>query len=387
MADDDLPRFPFSARGDEVAAQYRELPPVTRVRTNTGDVAWLVTGYDAARAVLGDARFSHSETARPGVPRQDTPTVPPEIITSMEVARSVGVRSEIMRALGPAAVEELRPLARATAGELLDGLVRSGPPADLFADFVAPLPTRVACAMAGLPFEDADTLDTWGQVGTSMSVHTPEELRASYEEYCAYLLVQTRAPRDGLLQRVHDVAVRSEIDVEQAVILAGAMFIVAQSTVGVLAHAVLTLLRDPGLMRRLHEDPALMPSAVEEFLRYALWVHDGIPRIATADVEVEGTPIRAGELVLLSLDIANRDPCAFAAPDRFDPARTPNPHLAFGLGHHYCPGTGFARMEMTEALSALVERLPDARLDGLAGRLDWHSALTIRRPVRIPARW
>ncbi|WP_067964617.1 cytochrome P450 [Nocardiopsis trehalosi] len=398
----ELPRFPFSERADDLPPQCRALlrehRPVVRVRTNTGDTAWLVTGYEAARAVFADERFSHARTTDPDVPRQDAPPIPASVANSWEVARQAGLRTEIQRAMAPPRVEEMRPWVRATADAMVAETVRQGPPADLLPGFASALPMAVATWLVGLPTADADRLTAWAHIASTTTVHPRHVLDANWAELRAYLAAQPDTPpegvRPGLLHRLRaanaaaDPALR--LSPEQLADLAGAFLGSSfASSAGVLPLATITLLQHPEARARLRDEPELTPAAVEELLRHALFIRDGLPRIATADIEVAGTLIRTGELVLVSPDTANRDPAAFTDPDRFDIDRPRTPtHLAFGHGHNHCPATGLARMELTEAVTALVRHLPaDARLGADPDALDWRPGLQVRIPGTIPVVW
>jgi hypothetical protein len=146
-----------------------------------------------------------------------------------------------------------------------------------------------------------------------------------------------------------------------------------ETTVNLIGNGVLALLRHPGTLDRLRAEPALVVPAVEELLRY-----DGpaqlVSRIACAEIALGGKTIRAGDSVLLGLGSANRDPEVFADPDRLDLERTPNPHLAFGLGTHLCPGAALSRLEARAALAGLIARFP---------RLRPGAAPPVRRPTAI----
>jgi len=146
-----------------------------------------------------------------------------------------------------------------------------------------------------------------------------------------------------------------------------------ETTVNLLGNGLLALLRDPPALARLAADPGLIGTAVEELLRF-----DSPPqfvaRTATVELELHGRTIRPGDTVLLGIGAANRDPTVFAEPDRLDLGRSPNPHLAFGLGPHACPGAQLSRIEARLAFPAVLHRFPDLRLAG---------APPVRRPTFI----
>ncbi|MFI2200517.1 cytochrome P450 [Streptomyces sp. NPDC020192] len=139
-----------------------------------------------------------------------------------------------------------------------------------------------------------------------------------------------------------------------------------ETTASMLSLGAVALLRHPDQLAALRADEALVPGAVEELLRYLTVVHIGLRRIATADVEIGGVTIRAGEGVVIALQAANRDPAVFTAPDTLDLTRDAGRHLAFGHGLHQCLGQSLARAELQIALPMLFHRLPGLRLEGPA---------------------
>ncbi|MFE9890610.1 cytochrome P450 [Streptomyces scopuliridis] len=140
-------------------------------------------------------------------------------------------------------------------------------------------------------------------------------------------------------------------------------------------------------MERLREHPELMPRAVEELMRCTLSIGDGLPRIALADVRVGEVLVRAGELVLVCVEGANFNPEQFDAPERFDIDRSPNPHMSFGSGPHFCPASLISRVHAAEALTALLERLPGLRLALPADQLVWRTGNIKRVPERLHILW
>jgi mycocyclosin synthase len=393
------PRFPFSCQGESLAEQYRTLQgacPVTRVRTNTGDLAWLVTGYAVARQVLGDERFDHGLTVDPGVPRQDTLAQSQSSITAQKRLVEVGLYAELMRCISPPQCAALRPQVRGTANRLLDDLLASGAPADLQAGYFRALPISVACEQFGFPLADRERFEQWERRALSLSTHTPQELQDSWREFCDYtvdLMESLDSAADGtVLGRL--LAVNRQIDPARRMSVAeladalGSLFIASYtSTSSVLSVGTVALLRQPAAWSRLCRPPGVNETALEELLRYALWIHDALPRIATEDVELGGVLVRAGDLVLMPVDAANRDPGVFTDPDVLDLDRTPNPHLSFGHGHNYCPGTSMARTVVTEAFSVLVQRLPGLRLAPRSEPITWRPAEELRMPDELWVEW
>ena len=155
-----------------------------------------------------------------------------------------------------------------------------------------------------------------------------------------------------------------------------------ETTVNLIANGTLALLRHPAQLERLRGEPSLATAAVEELLRWDS-PPQFISRVVAADVTLRDKTLRAGDTVLLGLGAANRDPGAFADADALDLARTPNPHVGFGLGTHFCPGAQLSRLEMRAALPALVTRFPALRL---AGDPVWRKTMILRGLERLPVR-
>ncbi|KJK60031.1 cytochrome P450 [Saccharothrix sp. ST-888] len=390
--------FPLSRRGDvlpEEAVRLREKHPVAKVRTMTGDDAWLVSSYALARQVLEDDRFSLKDTANPGVPRQYALTIPPEVVDNMGRINSAGLRNAVMKTLSPRADPELGGWLEAEAHRLIDRLVAQGAPADLRDGFAEPYSAALHCRLLGIPADD------WRRLTSGIDlafVTSPEPFEGSTPNWykdLGYLLDRLNAdpaPTDGLLgrfvelRRSPDVSDRVDDDLLATVALSlfGAGTV---STSAFLLHAVIALLQRPELADRLRSEPTVIAPAVEELLRYNLSIGDALPRLATADVQLGEVLVRAGELVLVLIEGANHDPEVFPEPERIDFDRASNPHLAFGAGRHFCPASALGRTHAEIALQALVERLPELRPALPIEQLAWRPGFIKRLPERLPVLW
>ncbi|MFF1907066.1 cytochrome P450 [Kitasatospora sp. NPDC058218] len=390
--------FPLSRRGDvlpEEANRLRAEQPVARVRTMTGDPAWLVSSYALAKQVLEDERFSLKDTANPGVPRQYALTIPPEVVNNMGNINSAGLRNAVMKTLSPRADKELDGWLRAEAHRLIDALVGQGAPADLRDGFAEPYSAALHCRLLGLPVEDWRRLMAGIDVAFLTSPVPFEGSAPNWYKDLAYVRDRLGAdpePTQGLLgrfaelRRSPDVSDRvgDELLATVALSLFGAG---AVSTSSFLLHAVLHLARRPELAERLRREPALIAPAVDELLRVNLSIGDALPRIALADVEVGEVLVKTGELVLVLVEGANHDPAVFPEPERIDFDRADNPHLAFGAGRHFCPASALGRTHAEIAITALVERLPGLRLALPVEQLAWRPGFIKRLPERLPVLW
>jgi cytochrome P450 len=216
---------------------------------------------------------------------------------------------------------------------------------------------------------------------------TPTERAA--DEFTAYMqpifLARRREPRDDLISAL--VAVEDEGQtLSETELLSLCMLILGaghETTTNLIGNAVLALLRHPSQRRRLQDDPSLIGSAVEEFLRYDSPVQL-TDRVATVDCEIAGQPIRRGQVVALLLGAANRDPSRFADPDRLDIGRQENHHLSFGHGAHFCLGAALARLEAQIAIATLLRRFPD--FDGERAPKEWKRSMVLRGPTKLRLR-
>ncbi|MET8683255.1 cytochrome P450 [Streptomyces sp. NPDC004732] len=392
-------QWPLSRRGDVVPAECEELrrdSPIARIRTLTGDDAWLVTSYALARQVLEDDRFSLRDTAAPDVPRQYALTIPAEAVNTMGNVNSAGLHQEVLRAFGPRTGPASAQWMSRRAHDLVDVMVEEGAPLDLRQRFAEPYSAALVCQVLGLPYKDGLRLMSGLDLGFVTSPVVFDGCTANWDKDFAFVLRHVRAPRNdqcGLIRRLcelRDDAQRDGGDLTDEMIAATVTSLFgagAMSTYVFLLHAVLTLVQHPDVVERLRKNPQAMPRAVEELMRCTLSIGDGLPRIARADVQVGEVLVRAGELVLVCVEGANFDPRQFPDPERFDLDRTGNNHLSFGAGRHFCPASAISRVHAAEALTVLVERLPRLRLALPADQLVWRTGNIKRVPERLPVLW
>jgi cytochrome P450 len=301
------------------------------------------------------------------------------------------LRGLVNRAFTPRVVEQLRPRIQQIVDELLD-VAAAGGEMDLVRDLAYPLPVTVIAELLGVPAEDRDRLKRWSDeltvvidpIGSGRSV---ESAAGAYAELSAYFeaVFEDRRlrPRDDLVSAL--VAAEQEGErLRGAELLALCALILGaghETTTNLIGNAVLALLRHPGERKRLQDDPSLMESAVEEFLRYDSPVQ-ATDRVASEDCEIGGQRIEAGRFVAVLIGAANRDPARFPEPDRLELGRADNRHLSFGQGVHYCLGAGLARVEAEIAIGSLLRRFPD--VSGSADPPGYVPSLTLRGPTALP---
>ncbi|MGY1433885.1 cytochrome P450 [Streptomyces reniochalinae] len=371
-------------------ALIRDQDGLPRVRLPYGEDAWLVTRYADARLVLGDSRFSRAESVRHDEPRQSEGRLTGGLL-SMDPPEHARLRTLVAKAFTVRRVEKLRPEIRALAEDLLRDMTEAGPPADLVDDFALPLPVGVICRLLGVPEADRPRFRVWSDNALSTSSLTAEQFEASRNELRAYmagLIDQHRAhPADDLMTAL--IEARDDRDrlseLELVDLCVGILVAGHETTASQIPNFLCVLLDHPEQFARLREDPSLVAGAVEELLRFVpLGVGAGQPRYATEDIDVSGTLVRAGDPVLVAIGAANRDALRFDRSGKLDITRTNNSHLGFGHGVHHCLGAPLARVELQEALRALLGMLPGVRL---AGDIDWKTAMLVRGPRSMPVRW
>jgi pimeloyl-[acyl-carrier protein] synthase len=304
------------------------------------------------------------------------------------------LRGLVSKAFTPRAVEILRGEIDAIVARLLDG-VRGKSTFDLMAEVAYPLPVLVICELLGVPEADRDRLGVWSaalaEALDNLTMHDPEVLArcnaaaTGLTEYFRDLVrIRRSAPRDDFLSGLIAVEEQGDRLTEDELLGTCVLLFFAghETTVNLIGNGTLALLRHPAELERLRAEPALLPNAVEELLRYDSPVQR-TGRTVLEEVEIGGHVLQAGYRVNLLLGAANRDPSQFSDPDRLDVTR-PNAsqHLSFASGMHYCVGAPLARLEAQLAIGALLRRFSDLRLaiDAPA----WRRTFVLRGLTALP---
>ncbi|HEX5403363.1 MAG TPA: cytochrome P450 [Pseudonocardiaceae bacterium] len=345
----------------------REQEPISRLKLPFGMQAWLVTGYDEAKAVLGKANgFSNDFTnliGSVGATEEQNPGglgfSDPPFHTRL---RRILTPEFTMRRLA-----RLTPRIAAIVEEQLDGMAAAAVdgPVDLAHAFALPIPSLAICELLGVPYEDREEFQRLGTARFDLFSGATASLGAITESL-TYLKDVVRKQREnpgdgllGMLVKEHGDAID---DTELAGLADGLLTGGLETTASMLALGALVLLQDEDAFRLVHDNDDAIDGFVEELLRYLTVVQVAFPRFARADMEVAGAAISKGDIVIVSLSGANRDAGLGTDMERFDPTRTPFPHFAFGHGIHRCIGAELARMELRAAYPALVRRFPKIRL-------------------------
>lgn len=372
----------------------RELRETAPVFHSASGNLWVLTRYEDCRALLRDPRFGSPE---PGEP---TSAITPAAVADDDRVRSMlflnppdhtRLRSLVSRAFTPRRVEGLRQSIAALTAEALDPLAASGG-GDIMDTLAFPLPANVISELVGVPRDDRDWLRPLvADLSATLEPLTSPEVRQkaveSGEKVRRYLhdLIEARRadPRDDLLSGLiaasdgDDRLSQEEVVVTTLLIYAAGF----ETTTNLIGNMVLTLLRRGDQLDRLRADRSLIPTAVDEVLRYESPVQlDG--RTAFENVDIAGHRIEKGQGVMTMLGAANRDPAAIDDPDTFDVGRDAVVLLSFGSGVHYCLGASLARLEGQVVLSQLLDRFP--RWELTEADPPWRSRLTLRGLERLP---
>ena len=321
---------------------------------------WGVATYSGVLAVERDAAtFSNAGGSRP-----DTGPLPWMI--DMDAPAHLQRRKLVNRGFTPARVRASAAHIGRLCDELIDTVCERGE-CDLVADLAAPLPMIVIGDMLGIPPDDRDDLLRWSDdmlaslSGDAERIEAAASAFGEFQDYALALIAARREqPGDDLVSVLVHAEVGgarlddSEIVFESLLLLVGG----DETTRHVISGGMEQLLRHPGEKQKLLDKPELMESAVEEMLRWVTPIKN-MNRTVAHDVELGGRDLHAGDKVLVLYESANFDEVHFVEPDRFDVARSPNDHLAFGFGAHFCLGASLARLEVATMVERLVHRLPD----------------------------
>jgi cytochrome P450 len=387
---------PFSPPDEYVA--LRAEAPLVRGRL-PGGPAWLVTRHAEALQVLADESVS-SDPERPGHPKHflhsdpppEGPKKRPGFFLDTDPPEHTRFRRLLIPEFSVRRIKAMRPGIRRTVDGLIDDMLAKGDRADLVEAFGLPVASLVICQLLGVPYEEREFFEsrTRTYVTASADPARGSEAAAAMQEISAFIselvTAAEEAPGDDMLGRVVAAGELSHAE------LVGMMLLLLmaghETTANMIPLSVLTLLRHPGQLRELRENPELWPAAVEELLRYHSIV-DWFPfdRVATRDMTVGGRRIKAGEAIYVLSASANHDERAFERPAEFDIHRDARHHIAFGHGVHQCIGQNLARAELEIALSTLFDRVPGLRVDVADDELSVKHDAVVFGMRTLPVAW
>jgi cytochrome P450 len=398
----ELPEFPMRRHApfdppDQYAA-LRADAPVTRAVLPGGRPAWLVSGHEHVRRLLADPRVS-SDRLLPGFPMV-VQVSQEQLRRSASFGRSLigadppehtAQRRMLITEFTVKRVQELRPRIEQIVADRIDAMLASGGPVDLVKELALPVPSLVICELLGVPYEDRDFFQGRTKVLIRRSTEPAEreavgaELRAYFDEL---ITAKEADPGDDLLGRL--IVRNRETGVFNHELLVGlsTLLLLAghETTANVIALGTLALLENQAQRAALVADPDRAPAAVEEMLRYLTIVEAGF-RVATADIELAGTTIKAGEGIVALGASANRDAAAFGHPDEFDITRGARHHVAFGYGIHQCLGQNLARTELDVVFRTLFQRIPNLELAVDMAEVPFKDDALIYGVYELPVTW
>jgi pimeloyl-[acyl-carrier protein] synthase len=358
---------------------------------------WVVTSYADVSTVLH--HFSATRTPTPdhlsSLGLSDLVPIAKVLVRQMlflDAPAHGRIRTLASKAFTPRRVEALRAHIEAITDSLLD-VVQARGRMDVIADLADPLPAIVTAEMLGLPVSDREQLTVWStEFAEALGnlQHNPDHsshLLKSLEDMCSYfhdaVEHHRKHPGDDLICALLHAEVDGDKLSEEEVVANSIMLMTGgqETTTNLIGNGVLTLLRNPEQWERLRADSQLIPSAIEELLRFESPIQY-TSRLAPKDVEMGGKTIRKGQAVIAIMAAANRDPERFGDPDRLDLSRENNRHLAFAVGPHFCFGAPLARLEGASAFKAMLRRMPNLRLE--PGPISWRQNLGFRGLTSLP---
>ena len=378
---------------DPVLTELMREGPVTRIRLPNGEGwAWLLTRHDDVRMVTNDPRFGREAVMDQPVTRLAPHFIPQRgAVGFLDPPDHTRLRRSVAAAFTAKGVERVRERSRRMLDELVDELVQDGPPADLTATVLTPFPIAVICELMGVPAADRQGMHTWTQLilSSSHGAKVSERARNEMGAYFADLIgLREGGSGEDVASLLGAAVSRGEVTLDEAVGLAVLLQIGGEAVTNNSGQMFYLLLTRPDLAERLRAEPEIRPRAIDELLRYIPHRNAvGLSRIALEDVVIAGVRIRAGDPVYVSYLSANRDPDVFPQPETIDFARSPNPHVSFGFGPHYCPGGMLARLESGLLVDALLDRLPGLRLAVPPEQVPFRKGALIRGPESLPVTW
>lgn len=359
----------------------RSVRPVMRMPTPgfDGPGVWFLTRYRDVHDCLRDPRFSADRVLAPIV-RDNLERLPAFVQQSAQGVRSMltmdppdhtRLRKLVNKAFTPRRIETLRGHIESIVAQLLDAVADSGR-MDVIEAIAAPLPAIVIAELLGVPPQDHRQFKAWASevvavVGTTTAGGGPPSMTPAAQQLFAYLAgiiaERRQEPRDDLISAM--IAAQEDDDAlsDNELLATSNLLLIAghETTTNLIGNGLLALLREPDQLELLRHDLNLVPTAVEELLRFDGPVQATL-RVAREDIQVGDQQLSAGSLVLVGIGAANHDPDIFEEPEHLDITRDPNPHLAFGFGVHFCLGAQLARLEGQIALRQVIERFPGLAL-------------------------
>ena len=385
--------FPFYAR-------LRAEAPVFRARAPRGQRPWLITRHDDVLAVLKDDRRFVKDMKAAMSPEQlrRAPKVPALFsalnrnLLSLDGADHDRLKVLVHKAFTPRMVEGMVSVTQTVTNAALDRAQRAGQ-MDLITDFALQVPLSIIGRILGVPEEENPKFNRGMKAFIAIGSGPNPLLIPPLLSFMTYLrgLIRSRRrqPRDDLISALVEAQEQNDQLTDDEILAMVFLLLSAghETTVNLIGSGMLALLQHPDELERLRSEPALIKPAVEELVRFVVPAETASQRYTTEDVTLSDVTIPRGELVLAVIASANRDPQVFEHPDTLDLGRSPNRHLSFGQGMHYCLGAPLSRMEAQIAIGTLLRRAPGLRLSIPAEQLRWRSSFIVRGLESLPVTW
>ncbi|GCE25054.1 cytochrome P450 [Dictyobacter alpinus] len=413
MASIELGSPNFKANPYPIFANVRKNDPIKQVVLPGNRLGWLITRYEDAELALRDPRFIKdprhllsleqlskqfgrivTEQEEGSQQAHQQPVFFERNMLGADPPDHTRLRSLVSLSFTPRFIERWRERIQTIAHELLDGVQGTGT-MDLVNDFAFPLPMLIITEMLGVPRDDQARFRAWSNLFIESSGdpdafrRNADQVRA-FREYLRYLINEKRKlPAEDLISGL--IAAESEGNKlsEGELISMVSLLLIAghETTVNLISNGMLALLLHPEQKELLQQDPALIKSAIEEFLRFHGPLMTATQRWVSEDMELNGQQLKRGDYVVVVLASANHDEETFKHPDELDITRSDNRHLAFGKGIHYCLGAPLARLEGQIAISTLLQRLPHIQLAVAPEELIWRPGSLIMGLRALPVQF
>ena len=355
-----------------------------RLPTGASMSMWLITKYADVRDLLSSRDTSNS------LGRSDSAAAQPGFLVSLDPPDHTRIRRMLTGQFSMRRLTAMRPYVEQITARFLDQMEAAGPPIDLMQAFALPLPSLVICELLGVPSEDQADFQRRSDTMLDVSV-TPQQQAHNTREMNAYMQSLVNRHRQDPGDDILGMLIRDHSDdlTDEELVGIGNILLVAghETTANTIGLGTLLLLQHPDQLALVRDDPKMITSAVEEILRYLSIVHSGTPRIILKDMIIGDQQIQAGDIAIVSLPSANRDPDFMPDPDVFDVTRQPQAHLTFGHGIHQCIGQQLARLEMSVALPALLQRFPTLSLAASPADLSFRGDGPVNGVRELPVRW
>ncbi|MGM0883849.1 MAG: cytochrome P450 family protein [Bacillota bacterium] len=393
----DLSSPEFKKNAHEIYKQLRKNDPLHEITMPDGQRAWLTTRYDDAVQTLKDnERFTKNlRSLSPDeyaaiMPEKEMDLISRQML-STDPPDHTRLRSIVSKAFSPQMIGEMNDEIQRITDDLIDRIQEKGR-MEVLEDFAFPLPIIVISQMMGNPEDDHYLFKKWSNdfIESANNREKMKDAFPSIQAFRSYIeeLIAERRKNPGsdlisMLIHAHDSGDKLTAEELSSTIW---LLIVAghETTVNLIGNGLLALLENPDQLRLWQIDQALTPSSIEELLRYYSPVEIATARWASRDFIWHGKNVSKGDLIFVGLAAANRDPEQFEDPDRLDITRNKNKHIAFGNGIHFCLGAPLARLEGKIALSTLIRRLPNLRIDTASEEFKWRSGILMRGLERFP---